>query len=375
MSSFESFGLLPSLQLTLAEQGLRVPTPIQQEAVPALLAGRSAVCVAETGSGKTLAYALPLLQQLKLAEESGSKVELPQRPRAVVLAPSRELGEQIARVFKKFTHETRIRVRTVLGGSPKAMARRNTSGPFELLVATPGRLLQLLDEGTVDLSDVRSLVFDEADQMLDPGFLPAAAKIVAACPPQRQLALVSATLPGPVQQLVKELFKTPPLMLRTEGSHRLVPTLTTVNRAVVDGRRFELLKVVLGEDPGGSTLLFANTHEQVDKLARELDGLGVAYVTYRGDMEVGVRKENLRRFRDGEVRLLLATDLGSRGLDLEEVTRVINYHLPHQLENYLHRAGRTARAGRPGLVVNFVTERDREFVAKLEKVRARPSRG
>ncbi len=371
MSSFASFGLLPSLETTLAARGLTVPTPIQAQALPLLMAGRSVVGVAETGSGKTLTYVLPVLHQLKQAEDAGSAVDAPGRPRALVLVPTRELGDQVCRVFKQYTHDTRLRVRSALGGSAREQAVRNVSAPFEILVATPGRLIQLLDTTTLKLDDVRTLVFDEADQMLDAGFLPDATRIVQACPDHHQLALFSATLPGALRELVGALFRSPPQVLQTEGSHRVVPTLTTRNRKVIDGKRFDLLKTVLAEEPGGRTLLFVNTHEQADKLVRDLTEAGIAHLVYRGEMERQQRKVNLEAFRDGSVTLLIATDLASRGLDVESVSRVINYHLPHQVENYLHRVGRTARAGRDGLVVNFVTERDAKLVERLDKLQPR----
>jgi superfamily II DNA/RNA helicase len=369
LTSFDDLALLPSLQATLAEQGFARPTEIQARVVPELLAGRSVVGVAETGSGKTLTYVLPILDRVKRLETDGAAVEVEGQPRAAVVVPSRELGEQVAKVFKTFTHGTRVRVRAALGAAE--VARRNVKGAFEVLVATPGRLLQLVESGAVRMGDIRTLVLDEADQMLDLGFLPDVTAIVRSAPRERQLALFSATMQPPVEALVKDLFRQPPLVVRTKGSHRVVPTLTTINQEVVRGRRFELLERLLAEDPEGGTLVFANTREQVDKLANELTEAGHAFALYRGEMDKVERKENLRRFREGEVKLLIATDLGSRGLDLEAVGRVVNYHLPSQVETYLHRVGRTARAGRPGLVVNFVTDRDRKLVARLDRLAPR----
>lgn len=181
MHSFKELDLLPSLQSTLTEQSLVTLTEIQRRVLPALLEGRSVVGVAETGSGKTLAYALPILQALKTLENGGSRIDSNARPRAVVIVPTRELGEQVSKVFKPFTHTTRLRVRTVLGGTDIDVAKKNISGAFEVLVATPGRLIKLLDRGLIQFGDVRTLIFDEADQMLDVGFLPNATQIIAAC--------------------------------------------------------------------------------------------------------------------------------------------------------------------------------------------------
>ena len=367
MSSFSDFDLLPSIQKTLLELGFVTPTEIQQRALGVLLVGRCLVGVAETGSGKTLCYALPLLHQLKNLEITGESVTADGCPRAAVVVPTRELGEQVAKVFKLFTHQTRLRVRTVLGGTTMEIAQRNVAGPFEILVATPGRLLQLLDRHQINLADVRSLVFDEADQMLDQGFVNAANKIVGACPENRQMALFSATISISVQELISSLFSKAEV-IRSQGSHRVVPTLKTENCFIKDGKRFPVLEKLLALKVDGGTLIFTNTREQCDKVAQELKACGNACVVYRGEMDKLERRANLKSFRDEKVALLISTDLASRGLDVEHVGRVINYHLPRQMENYIHRVGRTARAGRKGLVVNFVTERDQPLLDELSKV-------
>ncbi len=368
MKSFADFNLLPTLQATLTQKGLTTATEIQRRAMPLLLAGRSVVGVAETGSGKTLAFALPILHSLKTLEMKGDAVSAESQPRAVVVVPTRELGEQVLRVFKPFTHDTRLRVRSVVGGTGLDVAKRNILGQFEVLVATPGRLLKLIERRLLSLRDVRTLIFDEADQMLDQGFLPDATKIAGLCPPERQLGLFSATVSPPVQELITKLFANAEV-IRSAGSHRVVPTLTTQNLKVVHGKRFPLLAKVLSTYLKGGTLIFTNTREQCDEVAAELKNIHQACVVYRGEMDKMERRANLKAFREGKVNVLISTDLASRGLDVEHVARVINYHLPRQLDNYLHRVGRTARAGREGLVINFVTERDAPLIAKLETVR------
>ncbi len=369
MNSFADFNLLPSLQDILNEKKILIPTEIQSRTLPILLGQKSVVGVAETGSGKTLAYVLPILHHLKNLENKGEAVEGACSPRGLVIVPTRELGEQVSKVFKLFTHTTRLRVRTVLGGTTMEVAKKNVKGPFEVLIATPGRIIKFLDRELVNLNDVRILVFDEADQMLDEGFLPDAKQIVEACPPERQLALFSATVSDKVQELMNELF-TSVDVIRSQGSHRLVPTLTTQNLKVLDGKRIPLLEqIVIGSKAGG-TLLFTNTREQCDSLSEILNKMGCKSAIYRGEMDKVERRSNLKAFRDGKIDFLISTDLGSRGLDLEQVGRVINYHLPKQMENYLHRVGRTARAGRPGLVINFVTERDEPLISQLHQVRS-----
>lgn len=367
MNSFDDFDLLPSLRESLAELGFKKPTEIQSRTMPALLNGKSIAGVAETGSGKTLAYALPLLHLVKSLELAGDKVEDEGSPRAVVIVPSRELGEQVSKVFKPFTHTTRVRVRTLLGGTTSEVAKRNVAGAFEILVATPGRLVKFMDRKLVSLHDVRALVFDEADQMLDEGFLPDAERIDRDCPEDRLVALFSATVSDEVQELINQLFQDAKVV-RSEGSHKFVASLKTENRIVTDGKRLPLLEKALKEPATGGTILFTNTREQCDKVAEELRKLGHECVVYRGEMDKVERRKNLREFRDGKIAFLVSTDLASRGLDVEHVGRVINYHLPQELENYMHRVGRTARAGREGLVINFVTERDAALMRQVEEL-------
>lgn len=367
MSSFQEIPLLASLRSTLKQEGFLAPTEIQERALPALLGGRSVAGVAETGSGKTLAYVLPALHLLKTLEEHGNAVSESGRPRALVLVPSSDLGEQVSKVFKTFTHETRLRVRSAVGGVAMKIARRNVAGPFEILIATPGRLEQLMDSNLVHLSDLHLLVFDEADQILDAGFLPAIRRFLKRSPAEKQLALFTATASDAVQALIQEMFSEAEL-IETAGRHRLVPTLVTENLSVPNGKRFPLLEEVLSDPVDGGNLIFANTKEQCDRLAEELEENGYECAIYRGDMDKKERRKNLRDFREGALEILISTDLAARGLDVENIGRVINYHLPKEKKNYLHRAGRTARAGREGKVINFVTQRDANLIKGLEKI-------
>ncbi|MFV3410278.1 DEAD/DEAH box helicase [Bdellovibrio bacteriovorus] len=365
MNTFADFELLPSLLKTLKTLKISKPTEIQKQAIPLIMSHQAVVGVSETGSGKTLAYVLPILNYLKSLEESGDPVKEENAPRAVVMVPSRELGEQVAKVFKSMTHDTRLRVRPALGGMSLEQARRNTSGTFEVLLATPGRLVQMLNRDLISLRDVRFLVFDEADQMLDQGFLPDTNRIVDCCPEDVNLALFSATVSKTVEKLMNDLFAKAEV-IRSKNSGKVVSTLKTKNLTVEDGKRWPLFEKVLSQKVDGGTIVFANTREQCDKIAKELTDKGYACVVYRGEMDKNERRTNLKKFREGQVDLLVATDLAGRGLDVSNIARVINYHLPKEMENYLHRAGRTARAGRPGLVVNLVTERDGRLMAALD---------
>ncbi|HPI39811.1 MAG TPA: DEAD/DEAH box helicase [Pseudobdellovibrionaceae bacterium] len=362
---FNDFGLLETLIKTLSKKGLTRPTEIQENIIPLMMGGQSVVGVSETGSGKTLAYALPLLHKLKVLETEGQPVKVENAPRAVIVVPTRELGEQVSKVLKTFTHETRLRVRPALGGMTLVHARKNTAGPFEILVATPGRLVQMLERQLIDLSDVRILVFDEADQMLDQGFLPDSNFVVKSCPKGIQMALFSATVSKTVQELMNTLFFSAEIV-RSQGSGKVVSSLTTKNILIEDGQRWPHFSKILSQKVEGGTMVFTNTREQCDKLAKEVTEKGISCLVYRGEMDKVERRNNLRKFRDGKVNLLISTDLAGRGLDLESVGRVINYHLPKEMENYLHRVGRTARAGRSGLVVNLVTPRDSRLMAQLD---------
>lgn len=373
MNTFADFGLLSSLTRTLKELKITSPTEIQKNTIPLMMSQQSVVGVSETGSGKTLAYALPLLHMLKTLENEGSAITTESTPRAVVVVPTRELGEQVSKVFKMLTHDTRLRVRPALGGMAMEQARRNTSGIFEILLTTPGRLTQMMDQNLIDLSDVRMLVFDEADQLMDQGFLPTSNQIYKACPQDVQLALFSATVSPAVQELINRLFKTAEFF-RSSGSGKTVNTLVTKNLTVTDGKRWPVLESVLKTPVEGGTILFTNTREQCDKLSKELADKGYVAVTYRGEMDPGERRTNLKKFSSGSIKLLVSTDLAGRGLDISNVDRVINYHLPKQKENYIHRVGRTARAGRKGIVINLVTERDEALLAQLSGKKITPTK-
>lgn len=367
--TFNDFGLLGTLIKTLKAEKLSKPTEIQNQIIPLMMSMQSVVGVSETGSGKTLAYALPMMNLVKALEQDGNPVVDENSPRAVVMAPTRELGEQIAKVFKTFTHDTRLRVRPALGGMTLEQARRNTSGPFEILLATPGRLVQMLEKDLISLKDVRMLVFDEADQMMDQGFISDTNFVLSACPKDVHLSLFSATVSNTVQLLMNNLFSSAEV-IRSKNSGKVVQSLVTKNLTVEDGKRWPLFEKVLNQKVEGGTIIFNNTREQCDKVAKEMTEKGYACVVYRGEMDKNERRQNLKKFRNGEIEFLVATDLAGRGLDVEHVGRVINFHLPQEMENYLHRVGRTARAGRKGLVVNLVTERDSRLIGKLESNKA-----
>jgi ATP-dependent RNA helicase RhlE len=372
MNKFSDFGLRPSLFKTLKDQNIHTPTPIQKMGIPLLMSNQSVVGVSETGSGKTLTYVLPVLNALKNFEEQNQPITTHAQPRALVVVPSRDLGEQISKVFKNYTHDTRLRVRPALGGMAFEQVRRNVGSTFEVLLATPGRLVQLIEKRLIDLSEVKYLIFDEADQMLEEGFLQESRLIAQSCPDDTTLALFSATVSPKVQELMTTLFAKAEV-IRSAGSGKAVKTLITKNEVVIDGLRWPIFERLLKQKVSGGTLVFTNTREQCDRLAAEMTTKGHTCLVFRGEMEKNTRRDNLKKFRNREVEVLIATDLAARGIDIEHLGRVINYHLPKQLDNYLHRAGRTARAGRPGLVINLVTERDLALISKLDEKSRSPS--
>jgi superfamily II DNA/RNA helicase len=327
------------------------------------LKGRSLVGLSETGSGKTLAYVLPLLHKLKTLEDEGNPVTAESQPRAVVVVPTRELGEQVSKVFKTFTHSTRLRVRALLGGTTMNAAKKNVSGCFEILVATPSRIFQLAEHG-LSLKGVQHIVFDEADQILDHSFISIANRLVSSCPPDPQMILFSATISPVVQELIGQLFSKAEV-IKSAGSHKVVSTLQTKNITIVNGDRFSVICKLLKREKDGGILLFTNTKAQCDILLEKLKAEGVNCAPFRGGMDRLERRKNLKRFTEKEVDVLIATDLAARGLDFQTVNFVVNYHLPQEMENYLHRVGRTARAGKSGLVINFVTERDKPLMDQL----------
>lgn len=364
-TTFSDLDLLDSLQQTLQDHELTTLTEIQRLALPKMMDRRSLLAIAETGSGKTLTYVLPVLDHLKRLEDAGNAVELNSEPRALVLVPTRELADQVARVFKSFTHATRIRVRFALGGQKLRRSRDNVAGVFEVLVATPGRLDLLLEREALSLDGTRIVVLDEADQLFDLGFLRQVLALVQRLPGRRQLSMFSATMPEPLRELLADLFPDMEI-IRSSGSEKLVPTLTTRHVNVPNGRRYDVLPDILREPTEGGTILFGNTREQCDGMVDRLRSMGFECAVIRGDMEAPIRRRHLADFRSGVLPLLVATDMAGRGLDIEHVGRVINVHLPHSMDNYLHRVGRTARAGREGLVINLVTPRDAPLIAKLD---------
>ena len=337
--SFESLGLSPELLRALAEQNFTTPTPIQQQAIPLALEGHDLLAGAQTGTGKTAAFGLPLLQHLAATPNRSHK------PRALVLTPTRELAAQVSDNLRSYGKYLRVRSATVYGGvgmGPQIDALRRG---VDLLIACPGRLIDHLERRTVDLSGIEVLVLDEADRMLDMGFLPSIKRILAKLPRQeRQTLLFSATFADPIKQLALEFMRDPREVMVTPRN-TVAETIAHRVHPVDAGRKRELLLHLLNQDATAQTLVFAKTKHGSDKLAKSLEKAGIRAAAIHGNKSQSQRLRALADFKSGKVPVLVATDIAARGIDIDQLPRVINYDLPMVAEDYVHRIGRTVPNG------------------------------
>jgi len=358
---FTALGLCDGLLQALEANGYAAPMGIQDLALPAILAGRDVVAVAPTGSGKTAAFALPVLQ--RLAQTPGT-VRGPVR--ALVLVPTRELAAQVAEVFTQLSRFLPVRVRAVSGGvsvNPQMMALR---GGADVLVATPGRLLDLAGRNAVRLSQVETLVLDEADRMLDLGFREELQQLLALLPAQRQNLLFSATRGPAVADLLRPMLRDP-VELGDPGPERPPEAITQRVYLVDQAGKGPLLRLLIQRGGWDQVLVFVASHRRADAVVRKLQNNGIGAEAMHGDLSQGARTGVLAGFRAGGTRVLVATDLAARGLDLEHLACVINYELPRSPNDYLHRVGRTGRAGAPGLALSLVAPEELQHMNLIEK--------
>ena len=367
MTDFQALGLAAPLLKALAAEGYTQPTPIQLQAIPPVLAGKDVEGIAQTGTGKTAAFALPILHRLL----SEPKRAAHRSTRALVLAPTRELAAQIAESFRAYGRETQLRVAVMFGGVPKGRQARAVMHGVDVLVATPGRLLDHLGDGALTLGSVEVLVLDEADHMLDLGFIVPIRKIASMLPRERQSLFFSATMPKEIAQLASALLRDP---IRVAVN----PVATTAERVeqrvvfVEQAEKRTLLARVLRGTSDGRALVFTRTKHGADRVCEHLGRSGVPAAAIHGNKSQGQRERALDAFREGEVRVLVATDIAARGIDVDGVTHVINYELPNVPESYVHRIGRTARAGQAGLAISFCDTTERAYLRDIEKlIRAR----
>ncbi|MBU6498898.1 MAG: DEAD/DEAH box helicase [Rhodospirillales bacterium] len=363
MTSFASLGLNAALLKALETEGYTTPTPIQAQAIPHVLAGRDVQGIAQTGTGKTAAFALPILQRLAANRRPPARGGC----RVLVLSPTRELASQIAESFRAYGRNIGVRVALMFGGVPKGRQARAMAGGVDVLVATPGRLIDHMQDRTVRLDLTEILVLDEADHMLDLGFIIPIRRITATIPAARQTLFFSATMP-------KEIGALAAGMLRDPAHVAVTPVATTVEKVeqsvifVEGARKRGVLFDLLRDTTTGRTLVFTRTKHGADKVVRYLEESGIPAVAIHGNKSQPQRERALAAFRSGETRVLIATDIAARGIDVDGVTHVINYDLPNVPESYVHRIGRTARAGASGVAISLCDNEERAFLRSIEKL-------
>ena len=356
--NFNQFNLDSRLQTGIKRAGYQTPTPIQEQAIPAALSGRDLVGTAQTGTGKTAAFVLPILHKLLSGKQK--------KTRALIVTPTRELAEQINQTVRDLSVGTQLRSTTVYGGvgaNPQIQALKRG---VEIIVACPGRLLDLVAKGQARLNNIEILVLDEADRMFDMGFLPDVRRIIKAVPAQRQTMLFSATFPAEVEKLASQSLSNPQRI--TLGlsrpaftvSHALYPVSQHLKRALI----FELLK----ETETDSVLIFTRTKHRARRLDRQLNKAGYKVTSLHSDRTQGQRQNALKGFKNGNYRIMVATDIAARGLDVENISHVINFDMPDTADAYIHRIGRTGRAKRTGKAFTFITPDDSDLIRKLEKI-------
>ena len=362
VTDFASLALAAPIARAVEKAGYSTPTPIQARTIPLVIAGRDVLGIAQTGTGKTAAFALPILHRM-----AGDRRRMaPRTARVLVLAPTRELAGQIADSFRGYGHFIRAGVALVIGGAPMgAQARALAHGP-DVIVATPGRLLDHLQSGNVRLDQVETLVLDEADHMLDLGFLPSVRKILAHVPKARQTLFFSATMPPAIRTLADE-------MLREAAEVAVAPAASTAERVaqsvhlVEQGSKRALLSHLLRDAAMARTLVFTRTKHGADRVVKQLGADGIAAEAIHGNKSQPQRTRALEAFRQGRTRVLVATDIAARGIDVEAVTHVVQYDLPDVPETYVHRIGRTARAGAAGAAIAFCAAEELGNLKDIER--------
>jgi ATP-dependent RNA helicase RhlE len=363
LPNFSDLGLSASILGALAAEGYAAPTPIQFQAIPQVLGGRDLCGIAQTGTGKTAAFALPILERLAAVPQR----TLRQACRALVLSPTRELASQIAESFGAYGVRMPLSTAVVFGGVPIGPQRQKLARGVDILVATPGRLLDLIDIRSLTLSSVQVLVLDEADRMLDLGFIHVLKRIVKLLPRQRQTLLFSATMPPLIAALAEDYLDDPVKVV-------VAPAATTVERVeqevifVPSDRKRDLLATLLRDPVFVRVLVFTRTKHGADRVVRHLVGAGIEAAAIHGNKSQPQRERALAGFRDGRTHVLVATDIAARGIDVEGVSHVINFELPNVPEDYVHRVGRTARAGAAGTAIAFCSNEERPYLRDIEKL-------
>jgi ATP-dependent RNA helicase RhlE len=356
--NFESFHLHSHIQSGIKDLRYTVPTSIQVQCIPPILRGRDVIGLAQTGTGKTAAFVLPILQHLM----AGSRKPV----RALIMAPTRELAEQIHQAVGQLGRYTRLRSVAIYGGVNKNPQIRKLHEGAEISVACPGRLIDLMDQGVISLSQVEVLVLDEADRMFDMGFLPDVRKIIRQVPVQRQTLLFSATMPDSIRSLAKEILRNPVTV--QIGENMPVSTVSHAVYPVEQHLKTALLVKLLRRTVTGSVLIFTRTKHRATRLSTQMKQAGFAATSLQGDLSQQNREKALSGFRNGTYRILVATDIAARGIDVSGISHVINYDMPDTVDAYTHRIGRTGRAARTGEAFSFMTRSESTFLLSIESI-------
>lgn len=362
--SFDQLGLSQQLLNAIAEQGYTNPTPIQAQAIPVILKGQDVLAGAQTGTGKTASFTLPLLQQLNENFDPGAK---PRRIRALILVPTRELAQQVLDSVKAYGKHLPLRVEVIVGGASINMQVRNLSHGCDIVVATPGRLLDHVQQRTINLSSVNILVLDEADRMLDMGFLPDVKRVMSALPKQRQNLLFSATISNEISNLADQLLNNP-VAIAVAKQNATADNVSQLVYGINRDKKRELLSYLIGSNNWQQVLVFVRTKHGADRLEKQLVSDGIRSIALHGDKSQGARNKALDYFKTGKVTAMVATDIAARGLDIDELPHVVNYDLPQVAEDYIHRIGRTGRAGASGAAVSLVCPDEAHLLAAIEKL-------
>ena len=365
--SFATLGLSNVLLHPLTRLGYHTPTAVQTRAIPLALSGRDLIARAQTGTGKTAAFGLPMIERL-LVQARHTRVA--GAPRGLVLVPTRELAIQVHQALMQYGAPAQLRCAVIIGGAGMRPQQEALRRGVDIVVATPGRLIDHMEQRTVDLRRVEILTLDEADRMLDMGFLPALRRIVAATPGTRQTLLFSATLPHEITQLAMQLCREPQ-RVDVSDSQPVPSTVTHRIRTVTDGGKPEALTRVLRESSPGQALVFCKTKRRSDRVGTQLARAGIRTAVIHGNKSQSARNRALNDFKAGRVNVLVATDIAARGLDIAQLPLVVNYDLPQVAEDYVHRVGRTGRAGQAGRAVSLVSTEDRGLLRAIQ--RALPS--
>lgn len=363
---FEDFGLSPDILRALTDQGYIHPTPIQAQAIPVVLQGRDVMGAAQTGTGKTASFSLPIIQRL-LAQASTSASPARHPVRALILTPTRELADQVADNVKAYSRHTPLRSAVIFGGMDMTPQTAALRAGVEIVIATPGRLLDHVQQKSLNLGQTEILVMDEADRMLDMGFLPDLQRIINLLPEQRQSLMFSATFSPEIKKLAATFLKSP-VMIEVARSNATADKVSQILYKVEEEAKLDAVSHIVRERGLKQVIVFSNTKIGASRLARQLEKDGIKAAAIHGDKSQGERMTALEDFKKGGIEVLVATDVAARGLDIAELPCVINADLPYNAEDYIHRIGRTGRAGASGDAISLYTDKDTRLLADIEKL-------